>query len=157
MVVAMMPMKPRLPLARAALLAASLGAFQPMTEGCANLPPVSRPGPDSGVMDGGRRPDAGAIGLPDSGGRPSCKMDSGRLYAEGGPAAFDGELFVLESSSGHSAQISVSDAAGGASTFVSIPEWGSQAIRIAGKTMTIFVNEVSDAPPSWADIDIYGC
>ncbi len=140
---------------RAAVLAISLSSLQPALEGCANLPPVGHPNPDSGVpTDAGRGRDGRA--MPDAG-RPSCPADSERLYAGGGPASFDGALFVLESSAGYSAEISISDISSGASTFVSIPQWGSQTIMFAGKTLTIFVNETYEGSPSWADVDLYGC
>ncbi len=148
---------------RAAVLAISLSSLQPALEGCANLPPVGHPNPDSGVMtdagrgrDGGLAPYDGGLILPDAG-RPSCPADSERLYVGGGPASFDGALFVLESSAGYSAEISISDISSGASTFVSIPQWGSQTIRFAGKTLTISVNETYEGSPSWADVDLYGC
>ncbi len=152
-----------LPLARTAVLAASISIFQPMLEGCSNLPPVGHPVLDSGVSadvgrgrdGGGTALDAGTV-LPDAG-RPSCPAVSERLYAGGGPASFDGDLFVLESAAGYSAEISISDVSSGASTFVSIPQWGSQTITLSGKTITIFVNETYDGSPSWADLDIYGC
>ena len=155
-------MKNKIPSAiRAGALAVSLASFHPMLEGCANLPPVGNPRPDAGVIDGGTR-DAGrgwafdgGISLPDSG--PNCPDHADRLYVGGGAIPFNGELFVLESAAGYNAEISISDTASGTSTFVSIPQWGSQAIKFAGKTFTIFVNETSDASPSWADVDIYGC
>lgn len=149
--------------ARSAALAISLSSLHPMLEGCANLPPVSQPRPDSGLGDGGRDGrDGGSASdggnkFPDAGGRPGCNSVSERLYVGGGPASFDGELFILESSAGYSAQISISDIPSGSSTFVSVPEWGSQKITFAGKTLTIFVNETFDGSPSWADLDIYGC
>lgn len=149
--------------AKAAALALSLAALHPMLEGCANLPPVSQPRPDSGVGDGGRNVQDGGsafdsgLKFPDAGGRPACNADSERLYVGGGPASFDGDLFVLESAAGFSAEISVSDSSNGASTFVSIPQWGSQTLTLSGKTFTIFVNETFDGSPSWADVDIYGC
>ncbi len=151
-------MKLKANFARSAALAISLSSFQPMLEGCAGrYPPVAGPLEDGAVaVDGGRRGgrDGGIRNMPDGG---TCLMDSERLYEGGGPVAFDGELFVLESAAGYSAQISISDPASGASTFVSIPQWGSQTVNLAGKRMTITVNEMSEGPPSWADVDLSGC
>lgn len=146
----------RLPAARAALCALSLSAFQPLSEGCAPpYPPPGNPKPDAALRhdsgapwhsDGGEAKDGG-----------SCRYESERLFVGGLPAAFEGELFVLEDTSGLSAGISISDTGSGESTYVSVPQWGSETISFAGRTFTITVEEMSDASPGWADVDLSGC
>ncbi len=143
---------------RKLVLAVSFAAILPLSEGCAGRYPPINPPQDSGpALDGGRS----HLGLADGGVRresgPPCRTGSERIYEGGGAVPFDGELFVLESAAGSDARISISDPLSGSSTFVSIPQWGSQTVNFAGKTFTISVNEVCDCSPSWADVDLSGC
>ncbi len=158
-----MTQKRIMPVTRSAVAAVFLCSFHPMLEGCAGLPPITQHVPDSGAQSSGGARDAGrardgGLSWPDAGinrtDGGTCPADSETLYVGGGPVPFNGELFSLETTAGNSAGITISDAASGRSTYVSVPQWGNQTITFAGKTMTIQVNEMSD---SFADIDIYGC